>query len=92
MTETLMETKALPEPLFSMFHTDKIRIFQENDVIRLIPVETDEDPASARRQAHRVAFEKFVKAMAEIDDEPLDEKFDVIISGGLKFRTRELDL
>jgi hypothetical protein len=40
MTETLIETKALPEPLFSMFQTETIRIFKENDEIRLIPVQT----------------------------------------------------
>jgi len=56
------------------------------------PRPKDKDSASARRQAHRVVFEKFVKAMAEIDDEPLDEEFDAIISGGLKFRTMKLDL
>jgi len=45
-----------------------------------------------RRQAHLDALEKFYKAMAEIDDEPLDGEFDAIIANGLKFRTRDLDL
>jgi hypothetical protein len=40
MTEILMETKALPEPLFSMFQADTIRVYKENDEIRLIPVKT----------------------------------------------------
>jgi hypothetical protein len=42
MTETLMETKALPEPLCSMFQADTVRIAKENDEIRLIPVRPED--------------------------------------------------
>jgi len=44
-----------------------------------------------RRQAHLDAIEKFFKAMAEIDDEPLDEEFDAILAKRMNI-TRELDL
>ena len=43
------------------------------------------------RQAHRAAFNEFFKAMAEIDDEPLDEEFDAILAKRVNI-SRELDL
>ena len=43
------------------------------------------------RQAHRAAFEEFFMAMAEIDDEPLDDEFDAILAKRVNI-TRELDL
>jgi hypothetical protein len=46
----------------------------------------------AYKQAHLAALDKFCRAMAEIDDEPLDDEFFAIIAGDVKFRTRELDL
>ena len=44
-----------------------------------------------KRQAHRAAFEEFFKAIAEIDDEPLDDEFDNILAKRVNI-TRELDL
>ena len=44
--------------------------------------------ADDKRKAHRKAFEKFFKAIAEIDDEPIDDDF-----LAKRFNiTRELDL
>jgi len=43
------------------------------------------------RQAHRAAFEEFFAAIAEIDDEPLDDEFDAILARRVNI-TRDLDL
>jgi len=43
------------------------------------------------RQSHRAAFEDFFSAMAEINDEPLDDAFDAILAKRINI-TRELDL
>ena len=42
-------------------------------------------------QAHRDAFEEFLTAMTEIDDEPLDEEFDAILANRVNI-ARKLDL
>jgi hypothetical protein len=52
----------------------------------------EQDAQAACKQARLAALDKFYKAMGEIDDEPLDDEFFAIIAGGMKFRTRELDL
>ena len=43
------------------------------------------------RQTHRAAFEEFFTAIAEIDDEPLDDEFDAILAKKVNI-TRDLDL
>jgi len=43
------------------------------------------------RQLHRSAFEEFFTAMAEIDDEPINDEAEAILSKRVKI-TRELDL
>jgi hypothetical protein len=43
------------------------------------------------RQAHRAAFEEFFAAMAEIDDEPLNDEFDAILAKRVNI-AREMDL
>jgi hypothetical protein len=43
------------------------------------------------RQMHRDAFEEFFTAMAAIDDEPIDDELEAILSKRVNI-TRELDL
>jgi len=43
------------------------------------------------RKAHRAAFEEFFAAMAEIEDEPLDDEFDAILAKRVNI-ARELNL
>ncbi|MCL2147131.1 MAG: hypothetical protein FWH52_04920 [Synergistaceae bacterium] len=43
------------------------------------------------RKAHRAAFEEFFAAMAEIEDEPLDDEFDAILAKRVNIK-RELNL
>jgi len=62
-----------------------------NTAIYPEPFGKNKDDEVARRQAHRNAFDKFVKAMAEIDDEPLDDEFFAILAKKVNI-TRELDL
>ena len=56
------------------------------------PPKEDDDTAGSQIAAQREAFEKFVKAMAEIDDEPLDEEFFAIVSSGVNLKTKGLPL
>jgi len=43
MTETVMSTKALPEILFKLIPTEKVRIKEMNGAIQIIPVEENAD-------------------------------------------------
>jgi hypothetical protein len=46
---------------------------------------------TGREQSHLDVLDEFVKAMAEIDDEPLDEEFHAILAKRVNI-ARELDL
>ena len=50
-----------------------------------------EQELSEKRERHRIAFEKFFAAIAEIKDEPIDEEFEALLSKRVNI-TRELDL
>ena len=70
MAETLMETKALPEPLFSMFQADTVRIYRENDEIRLIPVTTKEFtcPFLGKSENPKVSVDDFLSVRRQERD------------------------
>jgi hypothetical protein len=70
MTETLIETKALPEPLFSMFHVDVIRISKENDEIRLIPVQTKDFtcPFLGKSENPKISVDDFLSVRRQEKD------------------------
>jgi len=53
--------------------------------------EINQSAMLSNRQAQRAAFEEFFSAMAEIDDEPLDDEFDLILNNRVNI-SRELDL
>jgi len=43
MTESIMNTKALPEVLFKLITTDKVRVMEMSGEIRLIPLQEPTD-------------------------------------------------
>ena len=51
----------------------------------------DGDESYYSQQAHQAAFEDFVTAMGEIDNEPLDDEFDALLSKRVNF-SRDLSL
>ncbi len=38
MVETVIDTKALPEPLVRLIHTEKVKVFEANGEVRLVPI------------------------------------------------------
>jgi hypothetical protein len=47
MAEIVLQTRALPEPLFRLISSDNVRIREDtNGEIRLIPVKTSTEPIS----------------------------------------------
>jgi len=38
MTELILNTNVLPEPLFRLIHTERVRINEVNGVINLVPI------------------------------------------------------
>jgi hypothetical protein len=43
MTETIMNTKALPEILFKLIQTEKVKVCESEEEIRLVPVREIDD-------------------------------------------------
>ena len=43
MTEMILNTKTLPEPLFRMIRTEKVRVKETDGIIQLTPVKENED-------------------------------------------------
>ena len=43
MTETVMNTKALPEVLFRLIKTEKVKVHEADGEIRLIPIKDNAD-------------------------------------------------
>ena len=43
MTETVMNTKALPEVLFRLIKTEKVKVHEADGEIRLIPIQDPTD-------------------------------------------------
>ena len=43
MTETVINTKALPEILFKLIQTEKVRMKETDGIIQLIPIVEDTD-------------------------------------------------
>ena len=43
MTEMILNTKTLPEPLFRMIRTEKVRVKETDGIIQLMPVKENED-------------------------------------------------
>jgi len=43
MTETTISTKALPEFLFRLIRTEKVKVYETDGTIRLVPVEEPVD-------------------------------------------------
>jgi hypothetical protein len=43
MTETVINTNALPEILFKMIRTEKVRVKESDGIVHLIPVEDKAD-------------------------------------------------
>ena len=43
MSEMVIETKLLPEPLFRIIQTEKVRVREEKGLIQLIPIEETVD-------------------------------------------------
>ena len=62
MTEMVLNTRALPEPLFRMIHTEKVKVRDFNGEIRLIPIrETDLDcPLLGMFADGKISAEKFM--------------------------------
>jgi hypothetical protein len=38
MTEMILDTRTLPEPLFKLIHTDKVKVNETNGIVNLIPI------------------------------------------------------
>ena len=38
MTELVLNTNTLPEPLFRLFNTEKVSVNQDNGIVSLIPI------------------------------------------------------
>ena len=72
MTEMILNTRALPEPLFRMIHTEKVKVREEYGEIRLTPVrETDNDcPLLGMFADGKISVDKFIankKAEKELE-------------------------
>ena len=62
MTEMVLNTRALPEPLFQLIHTEKVKVREAQGEIRLIPIrETDLDcPLLGMFADGKISVDKFI--------------------------------
>jgi hypothetical protein len=64
MTETVLETSTLPEPIFRLIHTEKVEVREFNGEIRLIPI-TDIQKAFPLRGMFsdgKISVDKFIES------------------------------
>ena len=62
MTEMVLNTKTLPEPLFRLIHTEKVKVREAHGEIRLTPIrETDiECPLLGMFADGKISMNKFI--------------------------------
>ena len=51
MPELILNTNVLPEPLFRLIHTEKVRVNETNGVVSLIPIFDSENDCPLRGMA-----------------------------------------
>jgi len=69
MMETVMNTNTLPEPLFSLIRTEKVKVRETGGEIRLIPIQGQ----TKRPRSEMRGILKGKVFMSDDFDEPLEE-------------------
>ena len=78
MSETVMHVNTLPEVLLSLIHTEQVKLFNNDGVIVLFPIPSDQDLKHPLELTREELIAKLDRGLADIEagrTRPVEEVF-----------------